>query len=187
MRVLATVFLYVLTFTPALAGELLHSYVENEGDHYYLHLDMRVDGDSDDIYRILVDFNNITAVNDTIVFSKLLKTEDKTHTVHFESEGCVWFFCRRVKQVVKVTEMGQGFIMSVTDAEQSDMEYGRTLWEVIDEGNTTRIKYNADYVPGFWIPPLIGPAIFKDRMLEEGQKTINGIETLANEGPDKLF
>lgn len=147
---------------------------------------MRVEGKYDDIYRILIDFDNITAVNDTIVFSKRLKSEGKVHTVHFESVGCIWFFCRRVKQIVKVTELGRGYIMSVTDPTQSDLEYGRTLWEVIDEGKTTRIKYNADYVPDFWVPPLIGPYLFKGRMLEEGLKTINGIEALAN-GDTDLF
>lgn len=160
---------------------MIYAYVDNDAGHYYLHLDMRVEGEFEDIYRVLVDFDNLTAVNDTIVFSKLLNSEGRVHTVQFESEGCVWFFCRRVKQVVTVTELGQGFIMSVTDPAQSDMEYGRTLWQVIDEGNTTRIKYNADYDPDFWIPPFFGPAIFKDRMLEEGQKTINGIEAHADD------
>lgn len=181
MRTCALVGCFIFLAKPVHAGELIHSYVNHDGDHYILHLDMRVEGKYDDIYRILIDFDNITAVNDTIVFSKLLKSEGKVHTVHFESEGCIWFFCRRVKQVVKVTELGRGYIMSATDPTRSDLEYGRTLWEVIDEGKTTRIKYNADYVPDFWIPPLIGPYLFKNRMLEEGQKTINGIEALAND------
>jgi hypothetical protein len=180
MRVITTVVLFFI-LAPASAGELIYSYVDNEGDHYYLHLDMRVNGNSKTIYRILTDFNNLTAVNDTVVVSKLLKTEDKVHTVLTESEGCIWFFCKRVKQVSRVSELDNGFLMSVTVPEQSDLKYGRTLWEIIDEGKTTRIKYNADYVPDFWVPPLFGPAIFKKRMLKEGQKTINGIEKLASE------
>jgi len=188
MHTISTAALCLLLTTPIQAGELLYSYIENNGDHYYLSLDMRVEGESSDIYRILTDFDHITDVNDTIVYSKLLKTEGKKHIVHTESEGCVWIFCQRVKQVAEVTELGQGFMMSITDAAQSDLAYGRTLWQVIDEGSTTRIKYNADYVPKFWVPPLIGTSIFKDRMLEEGKKTINGIEKLAAESTaDELF
>jgi len=82
--------------------------------------------------------------------------------------------------VSRVSELDNGYIMSVTLPEQSDLKYGRTLWEIIDEGKITRIKYNADYVPDFWVPPLFGPAIFKERMLKEGKKTINGIEALAS-------
>lgn len=175
----ASVFCLLLT-AYAHAGELLHSYVDNDGDHYYLHLDMRVEGGHSDVYRILMDFNHIPDVNDTIVFSKLLKSNGSVHIVHFESEGCIFIFCRRIKQVVTVTELGNGYIMSITDPTRSDLRHGRTLWEIIDEGDRTRIKYNADFVPDFWVPPLIGPAIFKDRIFEEGQKTINGIEKLAN-------
>lgn len=171
--------LCVLSFS-TLAGELLESYVEDKGEHYLLHLDMRINGQYDDVYAVLVDFDNITAINDSIVFSKRLETQGKKHLVQFDSEGCVWFFCRRVVQLVHVTELDQGYIMSTTDPEKSDLSYGRTLWQVIDEGETTRIKYNADYVPDFWIPPLIGPVIFKNRLLEEGQKTINGIERLVS-------
>lgn len=162
------------------AGEIIESYVNYDNDHYLLHLDMRVNGKSDVIYAILIDFDHIPEINDTIVYSKVLESKNRIHRVHFESEGCVWFFCRRIKQVVTVTELGNGYIMSETDAEKGNMRYGRTLWQVIDEGKTTRIKYNADYVPDFWVPPIFGPIIFQNRMLEEGQKTINGIERLAN-------
>jgi hypothetical protein len=181
MRIIATTLCWLLWLTQAVAGELIHSYVDNDGDHYYLHLDMRVKVKADTVYRILLDFKYMPVVNDTIVDSKLLKTENNVHHVYFVSEGCIWFFCKRIKQLAAVTELGQGFIMSITDPAQSDLKQGRTLWEVIDEGKSTRIKYNADYVPDFWVPPLIGPAIFKDRMYEEGLKTIHGIEKLANE------
>ena len=181
LRVLIYTLIFLNGVSTSQAGELIESYVNYEDDHYLLHLDMRANGDSETIYAILVDFNNITEINDTIVYSKLLESKDRKHRVHFESEGCVWFFCRRIKQVVTVTELGNGYIMSQTHAEESDISYGRTLWQVIDEGKTTRIKYSADYVPDFWVPPIFGPVIFQNRMLEEGQKTINGIELLANE------
>jgi hypothetical protein len=172
----------LLSSTASLAGELLESYINYEDDHYLLHLDMRVEAHVHDVYAVLIDFNNIKDVNDTIVSSKLLESDGRVHRVQFESEGCVLFFCRTVKQLVTVTELGNGYIMSQTDPEQSDLSYGRTLWQVIDEGNDiTRIKYNADYVPAFWIPPLIGPYIFQDRMLEEGLKTLHGIEMLASD------
>ena len=178
MRLLFAIVLF--SSTNCYAGELLNSYVNHEDDHYLLHLDMRVNGKSDKIHAILVDFDHITAVNDTIVYSKLLESHDRKHRVHFVSEGCVWFFCRRIKQVVTVTELDNGYIMSETHPEDSDLSYGRTLWQILDEGKTTRIKYNADFVPDFWVPPILGPYIFKTRMFKEGQKTINGIEALAN-------
>lgn len=170
-----------------MAGDLLAANVDHQGDHYLLHLDMRIKGDSKAVYAVLMDFDNITALNDSIVYSKLLKQHGKDYLVQTDSEGCVWFFCRRVVQVATVTELGNGYIMSVIDPSRSDLEYGRTLWQVIDEGETTRIKYNADYVPDFWIPPIIGPIVFRNRMLEEGQKTVNGIERIVNQHDENKF
>jgi hypothetical protein len=181
MRYLTAGFLYLFSCSHALAGELLESYVHFDDDHYLLHLDMRVEAESAKVYATLVDFNNMKSVNDTIVGSKLLESNGRVHRVQFESEGCVWIFCRSVNQVVTVTELGGGYIMSQTDPDESDLTYGKTLWQVINEGDFTRVKYDADYVPAFWIPPLIGPYIFQERMLEEGLKTLNGIELLARD------
>jgi len=181
MRSFITSCLLLFVCPIASAGELLDSYVNFDGDHYLLHLDMRVEAKSADVYHVLLDFNNLKSVSDTIVSSKLLKSEGKEHRVQFVSEGCVWVFCRTVTQVVTVTELGNGYILSQTDPDESDLSYGKTLWQVIDEGNVTRIKYDADFVPDFFIPPLIGPYYFQQRMLEEGTKTLNGIEALARD------
>ena len=162
------------------AGELLHSYVNEDDDHYVMHLDMRIDADADDVYDVLMDFNNMMQVNNSIISSTLLESNDKIHTLRFVSDGCVWFYCREVKQLVTVTELGQGYILSETDPAESDLSYGKTLWQIIDEGDTTRIKYNSDYVPDFWVPPIFGSTLFQERMLEEGKKTVNGIERLSS-------
>ena len=163
------------------AGELLESYVDKKEDHFIIHLDMRIDAEFEDVYEVLIDFNNLPAVNDTIESSELIKTEDRSHVVRFVSNGCVWVICQRVTQLVKVKEYGRGYIMTEVIPDKSDMKYGRTLWHVINEGETTRIKYDSDLVPNFWLPPLVGASIFQSRLLEEGIKTINGIENLIND------
>ena len=174
--------LILLFLSPLLhAGELLNSFVNEIDEHYILQLDMRIDGDYDAVYEVLIDFNHLDQVNKTITSSQLLESNDKIHTVQFMSNGCVWIICQDVNQVVIVTELGNGFIMSETLPDLSDIRYGRTLWQVIDEGDSTRIKYYSDLIPDFWIPPFMGSSILQDRMLEEGIKTINGIERIINE------
>ena len=180
MPVYIGILLFVSSLSFAQAGELLDAHVNYEDEHYLLHLDMRVLGKSDKIYAILTDYDHLPAVNDTIVSSKLLESKGRQHRVQYESEGCIWIFCRRINQVVIVSELANGYILSETLPAESDLSYGRTLWQVIDEGDTTRLTYDADFVPDFWVPPLIGPMIFKKRILKEGLKTINGIENLAN-------
>lgn len=163
-------------------GELIMADANETEGHYTLALDMRIRGSHRDVYAVLMDFNNLPAVNDTVISSELLESKGNQHRVKYISEGCVLFFCQTVAQVAMVTEMDGGYIMTKVDPALSDLKYGSTLWQVIDEGETTRIKYNADYVPDFWVPPIIGDYIFKERMIEEGIKTVNGIEKLITIG-----
>lgn len=158
------------------AGELLEARAERRDDHFLLHVDMRIQGKAKDVYRVLLDFKHLPEINDSIKSAEELSHEGKVYRVRIVVEGCVWIFCRRVKQVQITTELSDGFIMSVTDPDHSDFRYGRALWQVIDEGKYTRVKYNADFVPAFWVPPLIGSYLFNRRMLKEGKKTVNGIE-----------
>ena len=172
-------FIGISIFTsPLHAGELILADANETEGHYTLSLDMRIQGSHEDVYAVLIDFNNLPAVNDTVKSSQLLESNGKKHLVIYTSEGCVLIYCQTVTQLATVTELGRGYLMSEVDPSKSDLEYGRTLWQVIDEGETTRIKYNADYVPDFWVPPLIGDYIFQERMIEEGIKTVNGIEKI---------
>jgi len=167
--------MYIL-MSPVKAGELLEYYVDEIDDHFLLHLDMRVSASHKEIKEVLLDFSTMPEVNDTVVESHLIESTGNQHKIYFVSKGCVWIFCETIKQLTMVTELDHGYIMSDVIADKSDLHYGRALWQLIDEGKTTRVIYNADYVPDFWVPPLIGSAIAKEKMLSEGSKTINGLE-----------
>jgi hypothetical protein len=171
--------LLLVTVRASVAGELLHALVTRQDDHYLLHLDMRIQAKRAEVYRILTDCPQLPQVNSAIKSAKELSHKGQVYRVRLISEGCVWIFCRRVKEVDDVTLQDAEYLMVVTDPTHSDLRYGRALWQLIDEGKTTRIKYNADFVPGFWVPPLIGPALLKHVLLKQGLKTINGIERLV--------
>lgn len=171
--------LLLLSGSPA--GEITHSYVDYEDGHYLVRLVMKIEADMETVYSLLTDFDQLTKLNDSIKVSRLLHSNDKQHRILIEMEGCVWIFCRRVNQVQQVTEMGMGYIKAVTLPDQSDMEYGRVLWHIQQQDNVTVISYSADVIPAFFVPPLIGPYLMKDRLLEEAEKTIRGIERLARQ------
>lgn len=163
----------------ALAGEVKKSYVNHEDGHFLLHLEMHIEADVDDVYEVLVDYNNIHQLSKSIKKSKWLESRGNTHKVMMLSEGCIWFFCQEVKQVQQVTELPNRYIVSETLPEKSDLEYGRVLWHIRANGKETHISYSADFIPKFWVPPLIGPWLMTKRLLEEGESTINNIEQRA--------
>ncbi len=162
------------------AGEILYSEVNDLDDHFIVHLEMRIDADYDSVYNTLIDFENINELNDSIKESELLESDGDVHIVRLRSEGCVLFFCENITEVITVTELGRGYIKTIIDPDISDLSYGKALWQIIDEGEETKVVYKSDIVPKFWIPPLIGTYIFKNRLVVEGEKTINGIERIIN-------
>ncbi|MDH5180601.1 MAG: hypothetical protein OEZ39_14850 [Gammaproteobacteria bacterium] len=167
--------------SPASAGNVVYSHVEYRDGHYLLQLEMQVRADADAVYDVLVDFNYIYTLNDTIKQSKLLESKDKVHKVYIQTEGCIWIFCRAVRQTQKITEQPDRHLLSETIPEQSDLKFGRTLWHIRERDDESIISYRADFVPDFWVPPLIGPWLMKKRLLEEGKKTIYGIERRATD------
>lgn len=170
-----------LAINSAYAGKLLHSYVNEIDGHFVMRLDMRVNAKRKDVRSVLMDFSKMPAVNKTVLESRLLKPVGNKYKIYFVSRGCLWIFCQTIKQVAMVSELSKEYIMSDVIAKESDLKYGRALWRLIDEGSTTRIIYSSDYVPDFWVPPLIGSAIAKEKMLSEGLKTINGLERVINQ------
>lgn len=161
------------------AGDVLHSYVDYEDGHFFLQLDMRITARADKVYGLLVDFNHLTRLNNNIIKSELLETTDNQIKVLVETRGCIWFFCKHVKQVQSIRKLPNGYLLAATLPEESDLEFGNVLWHIRQDGKTTLISYSADFIPAFWVPPLIGPWLMNSRLLLEGKETINNIEILA--------
>lgn len=168
-----------LLSTPSHAGEVLKSYVEDEGDHYLVYLDMALAADAKKVYARLTNFNALHLINNNVIKSTLIKSTNKTHRVRVEMQGCVLFFCKELLQVQDVTELEGGYIMINVDPGPSNFEFGHILWHIRGDKQRTRVTFSADIVPDFWIPPLIGPWILKRILLAEGKQTIQNLETLA--------
>jgi hypothetical protein len=166
----------------ATAAEVLHHDIKFKDKHYVLSIEMRVTGTMEQVYSILTDFNHFNTLNSSIKKSQLLFSNHNVATVEVTAEGCVLLFCKTIKQVQVVTELGNGKIDAITDPDESDMAFGETHWQLTAEGKSTNVKYSSDYVPKFWVPPVIGPAILKSRLQEEAQKTIHGIEARIKAG-----
>ena len=170
---------YILFLPISHAGEVLDSYINYEDAHYQVRLKMKIEAELETVYAILTDFNHLKDLNHNIKTSRLLQSNRKQHKVLIVAEGCVWVFCQEIKQVQLITELGNGYIQGVTLPDESNMEYGRVLWHIQQQDEFTVINYRADVVPGFFVPPLIGPYIMQLRLLEEAERTIREIERIA--------
>lgn len=161
------------------AGEVLHSQVRRDGDHFLVHLQMHIDAPAEQVYRRLTDYERLNELSDMIVSSRVVETRAGQQRVEVISEGCVLVFCRRVTQVQDATALGQGYLRLIDDPRASDFQSGRTLWHIAPGDDGTLVTLSADLQPHFWVPPLIGTAIFKHKLLNESTTLINNLEQQA--------
>lgn len=166
--------------TTLYAGELVHARVEHKDKRYIVEIEMLIDAGLVHVQRLLTDYDHLTRLNSAIRESNLIYSlDDHTHRVHVVTEACVTFFCKRISQVQDVEELPGGIIITTVIPEKSDFDYAHARWKISAEGGRTRISFNTDLKPSFWVPPLIGPLLIEKKLREETLATLEGLERLV--------
>lgn len=162
------------------AAEIQHAAVAHIGKRYQVELDIIIDADSHQVYKLLTDFNNLKQLNDNIIESyKVYSLSDTDHRVFVRTEGCITFFCKEVTLVEDVEELAGGVIINTAVPEKSSVAFAHTRWKVTPMGHRTRLEYNTDLKPNFWIPPLIGPPLIEKTLRGEALTIAENLESLA--------
>jgi carbon monoxide dehydrogenase subunit G len=174
----------LFSFQSVIAGEVLESYVGSEGDHFLVHIDMLIDANPEQVRKLLTDYTHLDRLSPSITGSKLLYSNKPHYRVQVTTDGCVFFYCRQLVQVQDVTELKNGFILVKVLPEMSDFAYSQNLWRIQAQDGRTRVTYSSDLVPGFWVPPIVGTAIFQHKLLEESHQVVENLERLANSPHD---
>ena len=60
--------------------------------------------------------------------------------------------------------------------EQSDFRYGHAVWQLEADGADTLMHFTAQLEPSFWVPPLIGPWLFENKIVGELLESATTIE-----------
>jgi hypothetical protein len=156
--------------------------VDYKNGTYRLLFVVELDAGRDGVLGVVTDFNRLYRLSPAIVESlrlppRVVDLERRLLAIR----GCVLIFCRKVVLIEDVERIGTDTIVTTIDPAESDFRAGRTEWQVTDAGNGhCRIRLESSITPDFWVPPLIGPAIIKRKLLSEARETLIRIEALAN-------
>ena len=168
--------------TSALSGEVIQSHIKHKQGFYEAWLEMQIAAPSDKVYALFTDFNRLSRLSDRITESRLISGASPSYVVFIKTSGCVLFFCKDLQQTQRVLEIGDGHIMVEDIKNKSDFTYADTLWHIRTFENGTRVTFSTEMKPDFWLPPLLGPWLFKKRLIDETQAMINRMEQhLTNE------
>ena len=172
----STLLFSILVF-PARAGDILSSDVTLEAGQYAVTIDAAINAPLNVVYRSITDYNNLAAINPSIEESRvLLVMSPDRHRVRSVIKVCILVFCKRVVQVQDVTRVDGRTVDAVTLPGDSDFRYGVAHWQLTPEGEATRLHFTQEFIPDFWVPPVIGPWLIQRKLVQEVTETAMYIE-----------
>ncbi len=163
------------------AAELISLEVGPEGDTYTVRLEMKLDVAADDVHQLLTNYHQLHRLHPSIVESRLLVSPgDGFSRVFTRMESCVFFFCNRFIRVEDVYQSASGDLMAVIVPGQSDFKSGTAIWRITKNGQHTVLVYEASIQPDFFIPPMIGNYLVKEKLKDELLVSFKRIECCAS-------
>jgi len=170
----------LLVPTGAAAATIERLETTHADNRYTLSFNVVLDAERSKVWQIMTDYGHLPRVSPIIVESRVLKTTDRNRQrVGVTFRACVLIFCKTMKKVVDIQAWPQNDIVVIGVPELSDFSYSVERWRVSAEGAKTRLNYNAEMVPKFFIPPIIGPWLVRHFLEKEIKATAIKVEELA--------
>ena len=159
------------------AGGVLDASVSHDEDVYTLSVEARIEAPVEVVYRLITDYDHLHDINPAIQESRVLRTYSPAkHRIRTVTRVCVLFYCRDVAQTQDMVQ-SHGFVI-VADIlpQDSDFQRGQGRWRLTAEGNATLLRFHAEIVPAFFMPPLIGPWLIRREMVNQMTEIVRLIE-----------
>lgn len=171
----------MLAFASARAWtfEVETAIVTRADDAYELAIDARFDAPPERVLAVLTDYANLPELQGRIRESRVLPgPAPDTVEVYTKFDGCLMFVCRTLERTEVIRRTAAGLEASDIPGRSAFRE-GRTQWLIVAEGSGTRLSYRAHLVPGFWVPPILGPVFLARAVKEMTLETLAAVEARA--------
>lgn len=162
------------------AAEDFQIEVQQRDARYAVTVEMWIEASATTLHDLLTDYEHLDQLNDSILKSEVRETFSATrHHVYTFAEVCVAIFCRELEQVQEVEQRPGGDIVMMILPNQGDFAQGYAYWHFEPARPGTRITFESELEPAFWVPPVIGPFLIKHALWREIQETVGRLEALA--------
>jgi hypothetical protein len=163
------------------AAEIRNVDVERVGARYRLVSETHFDARLQDVFDTLVDYDHLAGISETIKESHYLyPAEDGQQLVFTRVGACVFFYCKTVKKVERLEIEAPYHIVTTAIPERSDVRFSRSEWTLnAAEGGGTKVVFQLEFEPDFWVPPIIGPFVIRKLLIKDGESAVQEIEAMA--------
>jgi hypothetical protein len=164
------------------AGEVRDALVVKEDGQYRVAISVRIDAAPEVVYRAITDFDNLAAINPSIVESRvLLSISPRKQRVETLVRVCILIFCKDILQVQDVEQVDDSLITAVTLPGTGDFKSSTAQWQLTGRGGATVLRFTQEFEPDFWVPAVIGPWLIRHTLVKEVTETVMYIERQPHE------
>ena len=152
---------------------------KEKNNTYVFHMQFVAKASAEKVYAIITDYNHLARLNPLIKQTRVLPQDNEGVTrVELLTEGCMFFFCKKIIRVEDAIEHDDLSIETTFVPELSDFKSGHTRWTFTAVGQNTLVNYHASMIPDFWLPPFVGPYMLKKQLRAQLHYTANKINSL---------
>ncbi|MES1940805.1 cyclase/dehydrase [Salinisphaera sp. T5B8] len=160
--------------------------VERADTRYTITADMRLAVAQRQAFRAASDYERLPEFNPSIIESKRLPGDRLRSTIRL----CVALICKQIEQVMHYQQTPPDAISMQVVPGAGDLKSGHADWRFSSEDSgATRLVFEAEIDPDFWVPPLVGPYLIARELRRQARVTGQSIERLAsdydNDRPDR--
>lgn len=172
-----------VTTSPAQGAEVEIRDLHHDGDRYFLSIEARIDASPLAVFAVVTDYDGIHRLHRRVRESRVVgRLDARTTEVFTLLRGCVAaLFCKTIRRVERVTESPPGGLVATVIPEKSDLRYGEVRWRLEPDGEGTVLHYDSEVEPDFWVPAILGDALFKRSLGRTTTRMIETVEALARE------
>lgn len=178
-----------LLAAPAGAATIETLTVRHDGPRYQVEMSVQLRAPPAAAYAAFADPANLARINPAVQQATVLQRGgDGQARIYTEVHVCALLYCKLLRQTQDMRYAPRpdgGELSADVVAEGSDFRYGHARWQFQPDGAATRLHFQAELEPAFWIPPVVGPWLVERSLREEAERTSAGIERLARPPADE--
>ena len=166
----------------ATAADIRTLDVKDQDGRYTVAFDVVLNAPRDAVYNAIADPTHWPRISKVVTSAKVVEQlPGNRRLVSVTFRDCILIFCQSVHKHETLSTSADGIIETEVFPEKSDFSSALERWNIASAGTRTRIVYHAEMTPTFYIPPVIGAYIFKNKIRALLLNVTTNLERLAAE------
>lgn len=148
--------------------------VDRAGEAYRVNVRLSVPGDRQTAWNVLTDYDNLSRFVPGMRSSRVISAPGEPKLLEQKGESGLGFVKVSTMTVSRLQEVPMQSIQF--ESISGNLKSMRGEWSIEGHDHATALSYRAEVVPGFALPPLIGPALVSQNIRDMVEGVAREIE-----------